>query len=164
MKKENIVKKASILIAEDDDGHFALIRKNLVRSGLTNEIIRFVDGQQVLDFFLTDGWERKRNATAPYLLILDIRMPKVDGIEVLEKIKAHSELKKMPVIMLTTTDNPTEVQRCYNLGCSIYIVKPVEYRNFVDAIAKVSAFLSIIEVPTLELNMASEGELWKKMK
>ena len=115
-----------ILIAEDDEGHFSLIKKNLQRSGIWNEIIRFADGQEILDFLFMRGDGRVREHFRKYILLLDIRMPKVDGIEVLGKIKQDPELKKIPVIMLTTTDDPYEIERCHSLGNSIYIVKPVE--------------------------------------
>ncbi len=138
----------TILIAEDDEGHFSLIKKNLVRAGIFNEIVRFTDGQEVLDFLFKDpsaGGEDGRS----YLLLLDIRMPKVDGIKVLEKIKQDEKLKRIPVIMVTTTGDSQEVDRCHGLGCSMYIVKPVEYDSFVDVIQKVGQFLSIVSVPEI---------------
>jgi CheY-like chemotaxis protein len=141
MKKEVI-----ILLAEDDEGHKALITKNLRRSGISNEIMHFRDGQETLDFlFEEDG----RKHGVPYILLLDIRMPKVDGVEVLSKIREDAELRKMPVIMITTTDNPREVEKCYKLGCSNYITKPVDYDKFVDAIEKLGLFLLVVEVPKI---------------
>ena len=138
-----------ILVAEDDDGHFSLIQKNLQRSGIWNDMVRFVDGQEALDFLFMKNGGPKREHSHKYLLLLDIRMPKVDGIEVLEKIKQDGELRKMPVIILTTTDDPREIERCHRLGCSIYIVKPVEYEGFIDAIRKVGLFLSVVEIPQI---------------
>ena len=108
--------EVTILIAEDDDGHAELIIDNMREAGLTNEITRFRDGQEALDFLAgtPDTPETRQSGTA-YLLLLDIRMPRVDGVEVLRRIKATPELHKMPVIMLTTTDDPREVQNCYHL-------------------------------------------------
>jgi CheY-like chemotaxis protein len=83
----------------------------------------------------------------PLLLLLDINMPFVDGIEVLRQIKAEELTAKMPVIMLTTTDDPREIQRCYELGCSVYITKPVEYDSFVEAVKRLGLFLQIVTVP-----------------
>ena len=140
-------KEAVILIAEDDEGHFSLINRNLQRAGLSNEIIRFADGRQTLDFLFMTGQGPKRLRNKSYLLLLDIRMPKIDGIEVLEKIKQDAELKKIPVIILTTTDDPREIERCHRLGCNVYIVKPVEYDNFTEAVRKVGLFLSVVEIP-----------------
>jgi CheY-like chemotaxis protein len=76
-------------------------------------------------------------------------MPRVDGIEVLERIKADPELCKLPVIMVTTTDNPREVESCYNLGCSTYITKPVDYDKFVEAVNQLGFFLMATEIPRL---------------
>ena len=142
--------KVIILIAEDDEGHFSLINRNLQRAGLTNQIIRFNDGQQAIDYFFKQGASGpKREPNKEYILMLDIRMPKVDGIEVLERIKKDEELRKMPVIMMTTTDDPRTIDRCHRLGCSIYIVKPVEYEKFTETIRKVGQFLSVVEIPHL---------------
>lgn len=143
-------KEVTILIAEDDDGHAALIRKNLQRAGIRNEIIRFRDGQEVIDFLFAAGEGPHRRQDAPYILLLDIRMPKVDGVEVLRRIKADPELGKLPVIMLTTTDDPREIGKCHEMGCSSYITKPIDYDNFVHAIRQLGLFLLIVEVPHLD--------------
>jgi CheY-like chemotaxis protein len=138
-----------ILIAEDDDGHARLIEKNLSRAGLHNSIERFSNGQQILDFLFRRGSARHRVDDTPYLLLLDIRMPQVDGVEVLRQIKEDPKLRKMPVIMLTTTDDPREVERCHALGCSTYIVKPVVYEKFAEAINRMGLFISLVQVPQL---------------
>lgn len=138
-----------ILIAEDDEGHAGLIKMNLKRAGLINEILHFEDGQEILDFLFMKNKGRHRDVGKSYLLLLDIRMPKVDGIEVLSKIKADNELKKLPVIMVTTTDDPREVERCYLLGCSTYIKKPIDYENFVNAIKQLGLYIAIIEIPKI---------------
>jgi CheY-like chemotaxis protein len=137
-----------ILVADDDPGHARLIEKNLSRAALGNRIERFEDGQQVIDFLFCRG-ERRRESDTPYLLLLDIRMPKMDGVEVLRLLKEDEELRKLPVIMLTTTDDPREVERCHALGCSNYIVKPVDYHQFADAIIKMGSFIMLMRVPDL---------------
>jgi len=131
-----------ILIAEDDAGHFELVKRNLWLNCTGHEILHFKDGQELLDFLFTkrSGFEEQHGRS--YVLLLDIRMPKVDGREVLKKMKADDELKKIPVIMLTTTDDDTEIDRCYQLGCSFYMVKPVDYHKFMDAMNNLGAFLS----------------------
>jgi CheY-like chemotaxis protein len=139
-----------ILIAEDDAGHARLIEKNLQRVGLNNPILRFEDGQGILDFLLSRGSGPKRLPDSSYLLLLDIRMPKVDGVEVLRQIKADPELRKLPVIMLTTTDDPREVARCHGVGCSNYIVKPVDYEKFSEAIKQLGLFISLVQVPEID--------------
>jgi CheY-like chemotaxis protein len=138
-----------ILIADDDAGHARLIEKNLARAGLHNPTQRFEDGQQALDFFFGKRSPRRRTDAA-YLLLLDIRMPKVDGVEVLRRLKEDRELRKIPVIMLTTTDDPREVDRCHALGCNSYIVKPVDYEKFAEAIKNLGLFISLVRIPEIE--------------
>jgi CheY-like chemotaxis protein len=142
-------KEAVILIADDDEGHATLIRKNLHRAGLVNEILHFRDGQEVLDFLFRRGDGPHREDGKAYLLLLDIRMPKVDGVEVLRQVKADKELKKLPVIMITTTDDPREVENCHALGCSNYLTKPVDYDKFVAVIRQLGLFLLVVEVPVI---------------
>ena len=142
-----VTKEVVILIADDDAGHARLIEKNLARAGLHNRIERFEDGQEILDFLFGRGAGRKREAGMSYLLLLDIRMPKVDGVEVLRQLKADPELRKIPTSMLTTTDDPREVERCHALGCSNYVVKPVDYEKFAESIKQLGLFISLVEVP-----------------
>jgi CheY-like chemotaxis protein len=139
-----------ILIAEDDAGHARLIEKNLTRAGLHNPIQRFENGQAVLDFLFRRGSGPHRAFDTPYLLLLDIRMPQVDGVEVLRQIKQDPQLRTVPVIMLTTTDDPREVERCHAIGCASYIVKPVDYEKFADAIKSLGLYISLVEVPRLD--------------
>ncbi|RYD24344.1 MAG: response regulator [Verrucomicrobiaceae bacterium] len=138
-----------ILVADDDEGHVRLIEKNLRRAALVNRIERFEDGQEVLDYLFCRS-SRHREKGTPYLLLLDIRMPKVDGLEVLRQLKHDMELRKIPVIMLTTTDDPQEVERCYLLGCSNYIVKPVDYERYAAAVNKLGNFITLLQVPDLK--------------
>ncbi|MBD3392851.1 MAG: response regulator [Chitinivibrionales bacterium] len=142
-------KEVMVLIAEDDEGHATLIKKNLKRAGILNELIHFHDGQEVLDYLFRRGDGPGREPGKSYLLLLDIRMPKVDGIEVLRQVKADPELKKVPVIMITTTDDPREVERCHSLGCSNYVTKPIDYDKFVKAIRQLGLFLMVVEVPVI---------------
>ncbi len=138
-----------LLIVEDDPGHVALIRRNLKRAGLANQTVHLVDGQAALDFLFCEGDEPHREEGTAYLILLDIRMPKVDGVEVLRRVRADPFLRKIPIIMLTTTDDPREVGRCYDLGCSSYITKPVDYDSFVSAIRNLGLFLTVVKVPTV---------------
>jgi CheY-like chemotaxis protein len=136
-----------VLLAEDDDGQALLVQRNLTRAGIANEIVRVADGQQALDFVRREGKYATRPANVSLLLVLDINMPKVDGVEVLSEVKANPATSKIPVIMLTTTDNPREIQRCYEIGCNVYITKPVEYEAFVEAIKRLGMLLQIVKVP-----------------
>lgn len=130
-----------ILLAEDDDGHAQLIQRNLKRAGVGNHIVRVKDGQEALDYV------RAGNPGAPLLLLLDINMPRVDGVEVLRQLKATPATARLPVIMLTTTDDPREIERCYQIGCSVYITKPVRYEEFADALTRLGMFLEIVKLP-----------------
>jgi CheY-like chemotaxis protein len=140
----------TILIADDDDGHAFLVEDNLRRAGVNTTFLRFNDGQEVLDFLhgktTTPAFQQDR----PYLLLLDIRMPKVDGISALQQIKADAQLRKLPVIMLTTTDDPREIDRCHALGCNVYVHKPVSFESFAHAIAELGKFVSLVKVPHLK--------------
>lgn len=153
-------KEVTILIAEDDDGHAELICDNLKEAGIHNTMIRFRNGQEALDFFFGPGLTQSGQVAAysaprrvtgqAYMLLLDIRMPKVDGVEVLRQIKADHELKNMPVIMLTTTDDPREIRNCYELGCSCYVTKPVDYQQFSEMLTRLGLFLLVVQVPSLD--------------
>ena len=138
-------KEMVILIAEDDDGHAELINEGLVESGVCNSIIRFRNGEEVWSFLSGTGTE-VRDKTKAYILLLDINMPLMDGIEVLEKIKTNTELKEIPVIMLTTTDDPREVEACYKIGCNMYITKPVKFDKLASILTRLGLFLQIVKV------------------
>lgn len=142
-KQEPVV----ILLAEDDDGHATLIRRNLARAGVRNELVHVKDGQEALDYLFCRGRHAGRTLEAPLLLLLDIKMPRVDGIEVLRRVKHDERTSKVPVIMLTTTDDPREIERCYELGCNVYVTKPVEYERFVEAIRRLGMFLEVVILP-----------------
>ncbi|MDR3401104.1 MAG: response regulator [Chthoniobacter sp.] len=137
----------TILITDDDDGHAFLIEDNLRRSGVNVPFLRFSDGQEVLDFLFGRTTEPTFEHNRPYLLLLDIRMPKVDGVTVLRQIKAEPSLRKLPVIIVTTTDDPREVDRCHELGCNVYMQKPVSYDGFAAAISKLGQFVSLLQLP-----------------
>jgi len=136
-----------ILLVEDDSGHALLIEKNLRRAGISNKIITVDNGQMAVDFLFKEGAYRGSGHPSPLLVLLDLNLPVLDGYQVLKIIKNDERTKAIPVVILTTTDNPHEVARCYELGCNVYITKPVEYEKFSDAIRKLGLFLSIVRVP-----------------
>jgi len=138
-----------VLIAEDDEGHAILVQKTLRNAGMANPIHHFKDGQAILDYLFRRGPGPMREVDQSYVLLLDIRMPKVNGVEVLQQIKSSPELRKLPVIMLTTTDDPREVMRCHELGCSVYIQKPVDYDKFSEAIRRLGLFIMLLLVPSV---------------
>jgi CheY-like chemotaxis protein len=136
-----------ILLAEDDDGHAYLIQQNLHDAGLANRVVHVRDGQEALDYIHCAGTFGERVPNGPLLLLLDINMPRVDGVEALRQLKADPKTAELPVIILTTTDDPREVKRCYELGCASYVTKPVEYDKFVEAVRRLGLFLAIVKVP-----------------
>ncbi|TVQ11492.1 MAG: response regulator [Bacteroidetes bacterium] len=140
-------KNITIIIAEDDEGHALLIKRNLKRAGVVNPILHFSNGEEVLEFFLGENSDYLKNNVTSYIVLLDLKMPKVDGIEVLEKLKSTPSTKKIPVIMITTTDNPREIDICHTLGCNSYIVKPIDYQKFIEIVKRLGYYLEIIEIP-----------------
>jgi CheY-like chemotaxis protein len=140
--------QVTILIVDDDEGHTELVRRNLRRTGISNSIESLTRGSDALDYVFRRGAHAGRKGDGPLLLLLDIKMPgSHDGVEVLREIKSNQQTKSVPVIMLTTTDDPREVDRCYDLGCNVYITKPVEPGSFIEAIRRVGLMLSVMSVP-----------------
>jgi len=139
----------TILLVEDDPGHAVLIEKNLRRASITNEIITVYDGQSAVDFLLKRGNLPDGTPATPLLILLDLNLPVLDGYQVLKTIKQDERTKRIPVIVLTTTDNPSEVMKCYELGCNAYVTKPVEYEAFSKAIQNLGLLVSIIKVPNM---------------
>lgn len=142
----------TILLVEDDPGHARLIEKNLRRAGVSNRIVHLDDGQKAIDFLFYKGDYAENPHPAPFLVLLDLNLPILDGNQVLQRIKADERTKRIPVVMLTTTDTPHEIARCYELGCNVYVTKPVEYENFCEAIRNLGLMLSIVKIPD-ELQM-----------
>jgi CheY-like chemotaxis protein len=138
----------NIIMVEDDEGHARLIEKNIRRAGISNDIQHFTDGTSALDYLFNAPDGPTHNG--PALILLDLNLPDMSGTDILTRIKAEgSVLKRTPVVVLTTTDDKLEIQRCYDLGCNVYITKPVNYESFADAIRQLGLFLSVIQVPDL---------------
>ena len=138
----------TIVLAEDDDGHATLVERNLRRAGFLNNFVRARDGQDALDLLTGAGEYVEKKITGPMLLVLDLKMPRLDGLEVLRALKSSPHLARIPVIMLTTTDDPREVEKCYELGCSVYILKPIDYEAFIEAIRRLGLFLQLVKLPS----------------
>jgi CheY-like chemotaxis protein len=137
----------TILLVEDDPGHARLIERNLRRAHITNEIITLSDGQQAVDYLFKEHTYAGATHTLPLLLLLDLNLPQLDGYQVLSRLKADERTRHIPVVILTTTDEPYEIERCYALGCNVYITKPVEYEQFAEAIRQLGLFLSVVKSP-----------------
>jgi CheY-like chemotaxis protein len=141
------ISDVTILLVEDDPGHARLIEKNLRRANIKNEIAFAVDGQQALDYLFCEGGRASKERPSPLLVLLDLNLPVFDGYQVLERMKTDERTKRIPVVILTTTDDPREVARCYELGCNVYITKPVDYEQFSEAIRKLGLFLLVVMIP-----------------
>ena len=139
-----------ILLVEDDPGHALLIEKNLRRAGITNKFIRLDNGQAAVDFLFKEGEYAGDKNPTPLLVLLDLNLPVLDGCQVLGRIKSDERTRRIPVVMLTTTDNPREISKCYELGCNVYVTKPVAYEQFSEAIRNLGLFLSIVKIPEEE--------------
>lgn len=137
----------TILLIEDDPGHARLIEKNVRRAGVSNAIIPFTDGTTALNHLFGRDSGGHRTASSAVLVLLDLNLPDMSGVEILRQIKADEHLRRVPVIVLTTTDDKEEIQRCYDLGCNVYITKPVDYEGFATAIRQLGLFLAVIQVP-----------------
>lgn len=143
----SIAKNVTILLVEDDPGHARLVEKNLRRANLTNPIVTLGDGRQALDYLFREGAFSGDTTPGNLLVLLDLNLPVMDGYQVLRRMKADASTKRIPVIVLTTTDDAREIDRCYELGCNVYITKPVEYEGFSEAIRKLGLFLSVVAIP-----------------
>lgn len=142
--------RITILMVEDDDGHARLVERGLRKVGLINPIHRVADGQEALDYLLGEGeYAGRNNPLAPHIVLLDINLPRVDGIEVLERVKTSERLRSIPVIMLTSTDTQAEIDRCYKLGANGYVAKPVDITRLGEKLKRLGMFLEIVELPNV---------------
>ncbi|SHJ42108.1 Response regulator receiver domain-containing protein [Aureimonas altamirensis DSM 21988] len=143
-------KPVQIVMIEDDEGHARLIEKNIRRAGVNNEILPFGNGTDALSFLFGADGSGEDSAGRHLLILLDLNLPDMGGVDILEKVKANPHTKLSPVIVLTTTDDSREIQRCYDLGANVYITKPVDYEGFANAIRQLGLFFSVMQVPETE--------------
>jgi CheY-like chemotaxis protein len=139
-----------IVMIEDDEGHARLIERNIRRSGVNNEIIPFANGTDAVSYLFGPDGSGIGHKDQALLILLDLNLPDMTGIEILKRIKDNSHIKCTPVVVLTTTDDEHEIKRCYELGCNVYITKPVNYENFANAIRQLGLFFSVIKVPPVK--------------
>lgn len=137
----------SVVIADDDEGHATLVRRNLKRGGLSSEPVHVRDGQEALDYMYRRAEFSHRTTHDALVLLLDLNMPRLGGFEVLRRLKGDAKLTRIPVIVLTTSDDPAEVDRCYALGASICIVKPLDSAAFSDTVQRLAHFLIAARIP-----------------
>ncbi|WIJ26506.1 response regulator [Devosia sp. RR2S18] len=146
----NPIKPVTIIMVEDDEGHARLIEKNIRRAGVSNEIVSFTDGTSALAYLMGPDGTGEVNQGRQLLVLLDLNLPDMTGVDILEKVKGNEHTKRSPVVVLTTTDDQREIQRCYDLGANVYITKPVDYEGFANAIRQLGLFFSVIQVPETE--------------
>ncbi|MBE7184598.1 MAG: response regulator [Methylobacterium mesophilicum] len=132
---------------EDDEGHARLIERNIRRAGVNNPIEQFRDGRSALEYLLGEDGSGAPSAKRHQMVLLDLNLPDMSGIDILAKIKANEHTRRSPVVVLTTTDDSREIQRCYDLGANVYITKPVNYEGFANAIRQLGLFFTVMQVP-----------------
>jgi CheY-like chemotaxis protein len=142
-----MTKPVTIIMIEDDEGHARLIERNIRRSGVNNEIIPFSNGTAAIEYLFGADNAGSALKGQAFLILLDLNLPDMTGTDILRRLKESSHFKSTPVVVLTTTDDAQEIKRCYELGCSVYITKPVNYESFANAIRQLGLFFSVIQVP-----------------
>ncbi|MHA6297639.1 response regulator [Devosia sp. CAU 1758] len=146
----NNARPVTIIMVEDDEGHARLIEKNIRRAGVANEIVPFGNGTDALAYLMGPDGSGLVNKGRQLLVLLDLNLPDMTGIDILEKVKNNEHTKRSPVVVLTTTDDQREIQRCYDLGANVYITKPVDYDGFANAIKQLGLFFSVMQIPETE--------------
>lgn len=136
-----------ILLVEDNPNDLELTLVALERSQLANEVIVLRDGAEALDYLFRRNSYEDRDAGNPAVLLLDLKLPKLDGLEVLKAIRESDELRSIPVVMLTSSREEPDLQRAYALGVNAYVVKPVEFKEFVSAISDLGIFWAVLNEP-----------------
>ena len=136
-----------ILLVEDDPNDAELTLAALAEYHLVNEILTLPDGAEALDYLFRQGKYAGRLNDEPAVILLDVKMPKVSGIEVLRRMKASPEVRNIPVVMLTSSREETDLVESYNLGANAYVVKPVDFHAFADAVKRLGVFWALINEP-----------------
>ncbi len=136
-----------ILLVEDDARDLELTLIALERSQLANEVIVVRDGAEALDYLRREGAHANRGEGNPAVVLLDLKLPKVNGLEVLGTVRATPEMRSMPIVMLTSSHEESDVVASYDLGVNAYVVKPVEFKQFVSAIADLGVFWAVLNEP-----------------
>jgi CheY-like chemotaxis protein len=136
-----------ILLVEDNPNDLELALIALERSNLANDIVVVRDGSEALDYLLRKNEFAGRDEGNPAVLLLDLKLPKIDGLQVLEKIRETEELRSIPVVMLTSSREEPDLDRAYQLGVNAYVVKPVQFKEFVSAISDLGVFWALLNEP-----------------
>jgi CheY-like chemotaxis protein len=142
-----ITELKQILLAEDNANDVELTLGALRENRILNDIVVARDGAEALDYLFKRGRFQERNGGNPAVVLLDLKMPKVDGIEVLRAIRADPALKQTPIVMLTSSREEQDLVRSYELGVNAYVVKPVDFHEFIDAVRVLGGFWAVVNVP-----------------
>ncbi|MCF8356786.1 MAG: response regulator [Melioribacteraceae bacterium] len=141
----------TILLAEDNPQDVELTLEALSTHNLANNVIVVKDGVDAMEYLRYEGEYKSRPKGDPAVLLLDIKMPRMDGIEVLHSIRSDEKLKTLPVVMLTSSREEPDLKKCYELGVNAYVVKPVSFNDFIDAVKQIGVFWALLnELPTKE--------------
>ena len=143
------MEEVEILLVEDNMSDAEMTIRALKKNQLTNKLIHLKDGAEALDFIFAEGMyvDRKVENT-PKVILLDLKMPKVNGIEVLQRIKSDERTKRIPVVVLTSSKEDPDIRECYNLGVNSYVVKPVQFENFVKAVSQMGLYWMLLNQPS----------------
>jgi CheY-like chemotaxis protein len=136
-----------ILLAEDNPNDVELTLAALKANRLLNEVVVTRDGAETLDYLLRRSQYADRPANDPALVLLDLKMPKIDGLEVLRQVKSHPQLRTIPIVVLTSSREEQDVVRSYDLGVNAYVVKPVDFHDFVEAVKLLGGFWAVLNEP-----------------
>jgi two-component system, response regulator len=137
-----------VLLVEDNMSDAELTIRALKKNNLANNLVHLEDGQEALDYIFAEGTYSDRNIEdTPKIILLDLKMPRIDGIQVLQKIKSDERTKKIPVIILTSSKEDPDIQECYNLGANSYVVKPVQFDKFITAVSSIGLFWLLLNQP-----------------
>ena len=142
-----MAKPSRILLVEDDPNDVELTISALTDSRLANEVVVARDGEEALDYLFRRGIYVSREEANPAVMLLDLKLPKVDGLEVLERVKADPHLKAIPVVVLTSSREEQDLVRSYNSGTNAYVVKPVDFHEFVEAVRELGLFWALVNHP-----------------
>jgi len=136
--------RCTLLVVEDDAGHARLIERNLRRAGFAGAIVHLPDGRDALELLASHGVYADSAPPARPLVLLDLNMPGVDGLELLRRLGADAATRDIPTVVLTTADDAEEIRRCYELGCSAFVTKPVDYAEFSRVVGRLARFLNLL--------------------
>jgi len=141
----------TILLVEDNPQDVELTIEALKANNLANHVVAVSDGVEAMEYLNYEGRFKNRKKGNPTVMLLDIKMPRMDGIEVLEAIRSNEKLKALPVVMLTSSREEPDLKKCYALGVNAYVVKPVDFKDFMDAVKQIGIFWAMLnEQPPID--------------